>query len=481
MTTKQQAAFISITCVAQLLSLSALFQTVAPVKVLADYYHIDNYGDLSWFSAAYSMTLGTFILPAGRLGDMYGHKKVYLIGWLWFAIWSLISGFSYAGDHVLFSICRAFQGIGPALLVPNAVALIGRTIPIGPKRMIGFACFGACGPLGATVGSVFSALIADLAWWPWNFWVLAIVCIIIMVFAHFILPADSLDTSAFIARRPKFDYWGTITGVPGLILVNFAFNQAPLALWTTPYIGTLLGVGILLLIAFVVVELYATDQPLIPIRGLSSKATFALICIVAGWASHGIWVYDLYLFLEWMRGHSSLLAAAQISPVAITGVLFALSTVWLLQRLDVAYVMFLAMTFFMVGSLLLATMPVHQTYWAQTFVSVLLMPGAMNLSYPAATMLLSSSLPKEQQGIAASLVSTLVNYSISVGLGLAGTIDRYSNERAALRLAGLRASWWFAVALGAAGMVIAGVFVIVVERRKRTQKKSQNPLSPVAA
>lgn len=206
-----------------------------------------------------------------------------------------------------------------------------------------------------------------------------------------------------------------------------------------------------------------------------------------------------------MRGHSSLLAAAQISPVAITGVLFALSTVWLIQRFDVAYVMFLAMTFFMVGSLLLATMPVHQTYWAQTFVSVLLMPGAMNLSYPAATMLLSSSLPKEQQGIAASLVSTLVNYSISVGLGLAGTIDRYSNERAArkagwtraegnpaplsistpeiqrVRLAGLRASWWFAVALGAAGMVIAGVFVIVVERRKRTQKKSHNPPSPLAA
>lgn len=140
------------------------------------------------------------------------------------------------------------------------------------------------------MGSVFSGLIADLAWWPWNFWVLAIVCIIIMVLAHFILPADSLDTSAFIARRPKFDYWGTITGVPGLILVNFAFNQAPLALWTTPYIGTLLGVGILLLIAFVLVELYATDQPLIPIRGLSSKAAFALTCIVAGWASHG-WVH----------------------------------------------------------------------------------------------------------------------------------------------------------------------------------------------
>lgn len=209
-----------------------------------------------------------------------------------------------------------------------------------------------------------------------------------------------------------------------------------------------------------------------------------------------IWAYDLYLFLEYMRGESALLAAAHTSPVAITGVFFALSTVWLIQKFGVAYVMLLAMTFFMLGSLLLATMPLHQTYWAQTFVSVLIMPGAMNLSYPAGNMLLSSSLPKEQQGIAASLVATLVNYSISVGLGFGGTIDRYTIQDAAtkvgwnsgqgnpapitnrtprvlqIRLHGLRASWWFAVGLASLGMFIAGYFVLIVERRKRRQAVS---------
>lgn len=79
MTTRQQLAFIFITCIAQLLSLCALNQTVAPVMVLARYFHIDNYGDLSWFSAAYSMTVGTFILPAGMFSTFmvhndYGHQ-----------------------------------------------------------------------------------------------------------------------------------------------------------------------------------------------------------------------------------------------------------------------------------------------------------------------------------------------------------------------------------------------------------------------
>ncbi|KAF2681417.1 MFS general substrate transporter [Lentithecium fluviatile CBS 122367] len=498
MTWTREAAFIFITCIAQFLSLSALNQTVAPVLVLADYFHVEDYGTLSWFSASFSMSVGTFILPAGRLGDMYGHKRIYLIGWLWFSVWSLISGFSYTSNNIFFSICRAFQGIGPALLVPNAVALIGRTLPVGPKRMIGFACFGACGPLGATAGAVFSALLADLLWWPWCFWILSIVCLIVMFLAYLILPNEPTSQTPTPlgknqqTQRQRFDYWGTITGVSGLVLINFALNQAPLVTWANPYITSLLGAGVLFMIAFILVELYATDYPLIPIRGLGIDAIFALTCIAVGWASHGIWAYYLYLFLEHLRGHSALLTSAETSPVAVTGVLFAFSTVWLIQRVGVSYVMLISMTCFMAGSLLLATMPLAQTYWAQTFVSVLLMPGAMNLSYPAANILLSSSLPKEKQGIAASLVSTMVNYSISCGLGFAGSVHRYTLEREAkrrgvhgrpaplgdrgrelteVRLVGLRAAYWFSVALGGFGMLVALVFVGVTERRKIRERR----------
>lgn len=316
-----------------------------------------------------------------------------------------------------------------------------------------------------------------------------------MVLAHIILPYESIVTTGLTCpARPKFDYLGTITGVSGLVLVNFALNQAPLVTWANPYIGSLLAVGCLFMVAFVLVELYATDYPLIPIRGLTTDAVFALICIVAGWGSHGIWAYYLYLFLEHLRGHSALLTSAETSPVAITGVLFAFSTIWLLKHIGVSYVMFIAMTFFMTGSLLLAMMPINQTYWAQTFISVLIMPGAMNLSYPAANILMSSALPKEKQGIAASLVSTMVNYSISCGLGFAGTIHRYtiqheaerrnltsggnpaplsdtSQETLALRLVGLRAAYWFAVALGGLGMLVAFIHVLYTHRKERLRRQ----------
>jgi hypothetical protein len=159
----RDAAFIVNTCLAQFLSLAALAQTVAPLLIIGADLQVTDPGLLSWFMAAFSLTLGTMILPAGRLGDMLGHKYIFMLGWAWFAAWSLITGFSYTSGHVMLSACRAFQGIGPALTVPNAMALIARTYPPGLKRNLVLSAFGACGPTGFVVGATFSSLFAQLA------------------------------------------------------------------------------------------------------------------------------------------------------------------------------------------------------------------------------------------------------------------------------------------------------------------------------
>lgn len=232
---------------------------------------------------------------------MFGHKRIFFLGWIWFALSSFICGFSYvSGDIVLFSLFRAFQGIGPAVLVPNAIALLARNFALGTPRNTAFAWFGAAGPTGATAGAVFTALIAQLSWWPWCFWVLAGVCLIVAVLSLFVIPGAPSDLfkSPPSTNKLTFDYWGCFTGVSGLILVNFALNQAPLVGWTTWYIPSLLILGCALLWTFVMIELNYTKDPLIPIRGLGRDAYFALACIAAGWGSHGIWAYFLYLFVS---------------------------------------------------------------------------------------------------------------------------------------------------------------------------------------
>ncbi|KAM7192128.1 MFS general substrate transporter [Rhypophila sp. PSN 637] len=493
-----EVLFIAVLCLAQFLSLASMNQTVSPLLILAEFFDIHDYGKLSWFSAAYSMTVGTFILPAGRLGDIYGHKRIFMVGWAWFAIWSLIAGFSTQSQLVLFGVCRGFQGIGGALVIPNAIAIFGRTFPVGLKRNIAFACFGAAGPTGAATGLALSALVSQYLSWHWCFWLLSVVCTALVFVSHLIIPQpeerrtisplpgrrwpSSKAPLAPVVARPSFDWPGAMTGVTGLILVNFALNQAPISGWREPYIPTLLVLGFVFLAGFVYVELRVATQPIIPIRGLNRTAVFTLACVFAGWSSHGIWVYYLFIFLEHLRGHGALLASAEISPVAVTGIFFAFLTVWLMRRIAVSWVMLFAMFFFLLGSVLMAVAPLNQSYWANTFVSVVLMPGAMNLSFPAATMLLSSSLSKEKQGIAASLVATVVNYSISCGLGLAGSVHKHALGFAAdqaglrgpppalavsspaltkIRLYGVRSAYWFSVALGGLGMLIAALFIFV--------------------
>jgi MFS family permease len=279
--------FVINVCLAQLLTLAGLSQTIAPGFIIGTSLGAD-YAKLSLATASYGMALGTLILPAGRLGDMFGHKRIFMFGWLWFAVWSVFCGFSDYRGYTMLVGGRAMQGIGPALIVPNGIALIGRTFPMGLKRNFSISCFGGMGPIGMVTGSAFSSLCAEEGWWQWSFWALAITCALISMLSFFIIPADSTRRSgASTAPQPKwwvkFDLPGALTGVSGLVLINFAFNEAPIVGWKTSYIPFILVLGLICFGIFIYIELRIASYPLIPIRGLNRNAAFTLVIIACGW------------------------------------------------------------------------------------------------------------------------------------------------------------------------------------------------------
>jgi len=296
--------------------------------------------------------------------------------------------------------------------------------------------------------------------WPWAFWATAIASLCFTFLAYCVIPESMASPAAPPGQSiPKFDFLGCATGVTGLLLINFALNQAPLVGWKTSYVYFLFIIGVLMTVAFIFVELFLAKSPLLPMRGLHPQALLALACIAAGWASHGIWLYYLFLFSMKIRGKEAIIATLQLLPVVPLGVAFALSTNYLVKKWHVSKVMLLAMVFFLVGTLLLAWAPENQTYWALTFLSVIVMPGGMNLSFPAGTILLSNAMPREHQGKAASLVSTVVNYSIASGLGFAGSIERHVNGDGQHEIEGYRAAWQLGIGFSALGVVISLFFV----------------------
>jgi MFS family permease len=392
---------------------------------------------------------------------------MFLSGFIWLAVWSLVVGFSVYSNNVLFIFARVMQGIGSAMLLPNGLAILGHTYPPGKKKAMIFALFGAVAPNSALLGAVFGAIFGQLAWWPWTFWVQAIVCVVCAVIGLLVVPSihhdAPRDISTFVGLMKALDALGSLCGIGGLILVNIAWNQAPVAGWSTPYVYVVLIIGLLLIAAFFIVEFRYAEHPLIPFHAFSADVSFVLGCIACGWGAFGTWIWYFWRFEMEFRNATPLLASAEFTPVAPMGIMACFVTGYLISRLRPGWIMIMSMSAFTLGNILVAIAPVDQTYWGLTFVCLLVIPWGMDMSFPAATLMLSNSVEKKHQGVAASLVTTIVNYSISLSLGFAGTVETHVNNGGltpADTLKGYRGALYFSTGLGGLGILLSLAFTL---------------------
>ncbi|EXJ77791.1 hypothetical protein A1O3_10020 [Capronia epimyces CBS 606.96] len=441
--------------------------TVFPVSHdIARSFSIANPSVLPWLVAAYAVSFGTFILIGGRLGDIFGHKTMVVIGYCFLSSWSVVAGLSHYAGYELFFVARGFQGLGASLMVPNGLAVLGRTYPPGSKQKIfAFTLFGLCAPVGAYLGMIFGALFTKFAFWWWSFYTLAIVSCLLAVLAHLVLPSPPPTPKQLRPVREKLgdmDWLGAITGVGGLICVQVSLVSAPASGWSTQYIFMLLIIGFLLIAFFIVVELKVAEQPLVPFKMLRVDVGFVLGAVACGWATFGIWTWFLWKFLLGIKRESPLEAALHVVPIVPVALIASVLTAWMMRKCRPSWTLFWALVAFTLGPLLLAIdSNVDRTrYWTWTFVSLIVMPFGMDMSFPAATLIMSNFFPPHQQGVAGSLISTVVNYSISLGLGLASTVEVHVNNHGRDRLAGIRGGWFMGVGLGGLGVVISVAFVI---------------------
>ncbi|KAI9739585.1 MAG: hypothetical protein M1834_006303 [Cirrosporium novae-zelandiae] len=477
----REIAFVFIICMAQLMTQAAFTQSLAPLHIIGDDLGTTNPGILSWYIASYSLTVGTFILVMGRFGDLFGYKKMFVLGFIWFGVWSAVVGLAAYSNQYLFIVARAVQGIGPAMLMPNGLAILGSSYPPGERKHMVFALFGAVAPTGAILGMVFSALFSDLTWWPWTFWSCAIVCIVFAALGAIIIPPPPNNASQHESWAEKvrdMDILGCLTGVISLVLINIAWNQGPVVGWGTPYVYVLLIVGFLFLGLFMYFELRLAHAPLLPPEVFTPTVGYVLACVACGWATFGIWVFYLVQFIQQIRGYNALSSALQLVPASPAGLCASIMTGLLMSKIRPAWIMAIALAAFLTATLLIGTAPAEQIYWGQTFVSLLVGPFGMDMSFPASTVILSDAVGKKNQGVAASLVATVVNYSISIGLGFAGTVEVHVNEGGVGKhnlLKGYRGAWYMGVGFSGLGLCLAILFVIKTYMADRRPKPSTTP------
>ncbi|EAW12219.1 uncharacterized protein ACLA_061810 [Aspergillus clavatus NRRL 1] len=455
--TFQEAIFILIIGLSQLFSVGGLGNAAFSVQEIGRALNATSNGQMSWFLAAYSLCGGVFVLVTGRLGDHFGHKYVFIFGWLWMALWSLVSGF--AKDVVLFDIARGMTGIGNGALVPNSFALLARAFPpFSQKKNIAFAFLGFCAPSGYIFGGLIGAAFAENVTWRWGFWFWAIGCLVLGA-ASFVIIPHSVGSPIPGLSLKHFDYIGSVLGVSGLILFSFAWNQASVVGWQEPYTYALLIVGVVLIVAFALSQ-SRVQNPVLPNTLWSRKGFTPVVTAMSfGWMSFGIFLYYTTIYILTIHHEKPLVAVAQMVPLVIGGFFATASVGIFIAKVRAQYIFGVSMFSFFIGNLLISFVNYSPVYWAFIFPACLLVVGGPDLSFASSGIIISNAVTPEEQGVAGSFISTVVQYSISIGLGIAATVEGHVNDDGRDVVRGYRGALWLGIAFAAVGFFIVVFFV----------------------
>jgi EmrB/QacA subfamily drug resistance transporter len=240
-----------------------------------------------WVITAYALAFGGLLLIGGRVSSALGHRRTFMIGLVGFAAASALAG--AAADPGMLIATRALQGVFAAALAPAGLSLLTTTFTEARERGRAFGVFAAVGAAGSAVGLVLGGLLTEYANWRWCLYINVPIALLAL-----------LGTAAVPQDRPvrgdgRLDVPGAVLSCAAFVAVVYAFNQAEPLGWGAPMVLALLAAGVLLLVAFVAVELRA-PHPLLPMRVLLHRVrTGAFTAITLMFVA----MFGFYLFMSY--------------------------------------------------------------------------------------------------------------------------------------------------------------------------------------
>jgi EmrB/QacA subfamily drug resistance transporter len=359
---------------------------------------------------AYVVAFGGLLLLGGRLADVFGARKIFVLGWLVLIAGSLMAG---AASTIGLEIAgRAIQGAGSALIAPAALTLLmmlfGGTSDL-PKA---FAVYGAAAPIGGTVGVFLGGVLTEYASWPWVFYVTIPIALFVLAFTATALPRTIRKASGSI------DIGGALTVTMGLAAIVYAAVNAPEAGWLTAQTLSVLAAGIVLLVIFFVIQA-RSNSPLLRLgllrAPLLGAANAAQLLLGAAWVS--MWFF-LNLYLQQVLGASAFAAGAALLPMTGLVVLVMIALAPRLHERFGAKSLIVSGLLLLAGGLAwLAFVRPDGNYAVDVLPASLLAALGMSLAFVPSLGTAINAAPPAETGVASGLVST--SYQIGSALGLA--------------------------------------------------------------
>ncbi|GAA2152515.1 MFS transporter [Nocardioides koreensis] len=408
--------------------------------------------NLSWIVTGYALAFGGLLLLGGRLGDLYGRRRIFMTGLTVFAVASLLGGL--AQNEGLLLGARGLQGFGAALASPAALALITTTFPAGPQRNRAFAVYAAMSGAGAAVGLILGGWLTgldgvaglDFSGWRLTF----LINVPIGLAAAFIAPRLLAESES---HHGELDIPGALTGTLGLLGIVFGLTQAGKADygWDHPTTIVSLLLGVVLLAVFARIE-SRVEHPLLPMRILRNRTRAAsFVAMMLAPAAMFAMFFFLSLFIQQIVGYSPLHAGFAFLPFSFGIVIGAGLASNLVNRIDPRFLagvgtLLASFSLFMFSRLSIDDSPsavvaalAHGgtagsdvNYWTSILPWIVTMSIGMGLTFVPLTLTAVHHVKAADSGIGSGVLNTMQQVGGALGLATLSTVSlHYVNSSAA--------------------------------------------------
>ncbi|MFE7706922.1 MFS transporter [Streptomyces sp. NPDC057486] len=419
---------------------------------------------LSWVVNAYLIAFGSLLLLAGRLGDLLGRKRMFLVGTAVFTAASLLAGVATTPAMLIAS--RFLQGVGSAMTSAVGLGILVTLFTEARERARAIAVFSFTGAAGASIGQVLGGVLTDALSWHWIFFINLPIGLATLVIAMPVLPADR-----GLGLRAGADVTGALLVTAGLMVGIYTVVQVEEYGWTSAHTLGLGALAAVLLGAFVARQATA-GTPLMPLRILRSRtvagANLVQLLMVAALFSFQILVA---LYLQKVLGYGSARTGLAMLPAAVAiGAVSLGVSARLNARFGERRVLLTGLVM-LIGVLgLLARVPVHAHYLTD-LLPVMLLGAGFGLALPALTTLGMSDAKADDAGLASGLFNTTQQIGMAVGVALLSTLAASRTEalltNGASRATSLTGGYHLAFTVGAGFLVAAFVVACTVLRPVR--------------
>ncbi|MET9516814.1 MFS transporter [Streptomyces sp. NPDC002994] len=369
-----------------------------------------------WVITAYALAFGGLLLFGGRIADIWGRKRTFVVGLLGFAAASALGGAATSEAMMLGS--RALQGAFGALLAPAALSLLAVTFTDVRERAKAFGIFGAIAGGGGAVGLILGGFLTEYLNWRWTFFVNIPFAIVAAAGAYFVIrePAGGRN-------RSPLDIPGVVLSTLGLVALVYGFTRAESDGWAAGATVGLFIASAVLLLAFVFVE-SKVKSPLLPLRVLMerNRGGVYLSLGLAVISMFGLFLFLTY-YLQIVKGYSPVMTGFAFLPM-IAGMITGSTQIGarLMTRVAPRYLMGPGFLVAALGMLLLTQLEIGSSYAGLILPAQLLLGLGMGTAFMPAMSLATHGIEPRDAGVASAMVNTSQQVGGAIGTALLNTI-----------------------------------------------------------